>query len=191
MSAFKNNKKARKTPVKFRWHDGEGRKLSAGGILPYDKGGVWVIREKNKDNSKITEVTDMGGKYQFEDCDIFGTAAREFCEELYYSTLISRDDVELFSHTPVYINGHDRRPAYVCYLIGVEELEACGAFLSIDAFDRKRQAALKSNPNVPSSYFSSLSLEYILYEDLFYHKLSYRLKKILDCLPERKKKLRR
>ena len=27
----------KKTPKKFRWHDGTGRELTAGGILPYDE----------------------------------------------------------------------------------------------------------------------------------------------------------
>ena len=62
------NIKKQQGKKKYRWFDGKGRQLTAGGILPYDDTGIWVIGEEDK--SGIT-YTDAGGKYQFEDGDIY------------------------------------------------------------------------------------------------------------------------
>lgn len=168
---------------KFRWHDGYGRELTAGGLLPYDENGIWVIGEKNK-NGKV-EWTDPGGKYKYEDCDIYTTISREFSEELYYSTVLSRFAILNIAktHGPIYVNGHENKPVYICYPVNANILKIYGVNLSPNAFKYHREIAVNGNPNVPESYYNSIVLKHIPYFKLtqpkILYNMSYRLKSIL------------
>lgn len=196
---FEVRKQARKKSralKKFRWHDGEGRELTAGGILPYDNEGIWVIGEKKKNGD--LEWTDAGGKYKFEDCNIYTTCAREFGEELYYSTSIP---IELMSdivstHKPVYVNGHNNKPVYICYVVHVDVLSSFGITLDPVKFLECRERAVSDNPHVPEDYYNSVCLQNMSFLDIaekIYNSprqnidsvsdLSYRLKKILKHGP--------
>ena len=173
---------------KYRWHDGRGRQLTAGGILPYDDNGIWVI-EENSRNGDI-EWTDTGGKYRFEDCDIYTTIAREFSEEVYHSCNLSRSDVVdiAATHTPTYVNGHQNLPVYICYAVHANVLLKYGVNMSPAMFTKSRQKAILSNPDVPENYYSSINLRYIPFPELdlamramdpLHRTFSYRLKRIL------------
>lgn len=183
---------------RFRWHDGNGRQLTAGGILPYDDSGIWVVGEMKK-NGDI-EYTDPGGKYKFEDCDIYTTCSREFGEELYQSSTISREAVINIAstHQPVYVNGHRNCPVYICYVVHVDTLKNYGVDLSCSLFDAARQQTIISNPDVPKEYYNSVVLKHIIFSDLVSPmklsdsrgepqfedvRLSYRLKRILKYGP--------
>jgi len=193
-----NNKNQKK---KFRWHDGNGRQLTAGGILPYDDTGIWVIGEKKKNGD--VEWTDPGGKYKFEDCDIYTTCAREFGEELYHSSSISREGVLAIAatHKPVYVNGHRNRPVYICYAVHTNTLRKYGVELSPTKFLTNRRRTITNNPDVPEGYYNSVVLRHVDYGDLIGPMqrsprgeappvdpesaldLSYRLKRILRYGP--------
>lgn len=172
---------------KYRYHDDNGKQLTAGGILPYDDNGIWVIAEKKK-NGEI-EWTDPGGKYKVEDCDIYTTIAREFCEEVYHSDSLSRKDILSLSekNTPTYVNGHMNLPVYVCYIVHTDELKKYGVNLDPVKFLQCRNEALKHNPGVPDECFSSIELRYISFRDVEKsmhsvngpYNLSYRLRRIL------------
>lgn len=159
---------------KYRWHDPQGRQLTAGGILPYDENGVWVILEKKKDN---LELSDMGGKYHFEDGDIFCTMAREFCEELYHSVCITRKNVIDFlkKGDMYYILGYNAVPVYAVLLIHVDELEKIDVKLSPELFLERRKKIIEQNPYVPEEYYSSVELKYVKYSELkeYYEKKQY------------------
>ena len=194
----KNPRKIEKSPTKikkkFRWHDGQGRQLTAGGLLPYDDEGIWVIGEKKTKGGSL-EWTDPGGKYKFEDCDIFTTVIREFSEELYHSTSISREDFLRIKdeHTPTYVNGHQNRPVYICYIVHISKLNECGVSLNPDLFKKNREKVISENPDVPPEYYSSVELKHISYKEVegamqkLFQKssitLSYRLKRILRYGP--------
>lgn len=175
--------------AKFRWKDSKGRELTAGGILPYDDTGIWVIGEINR-NSII--FTDIGGKYQYQDCDIYKTIAREFGEELYHSSDMTREQmIELSSICqPVYINGHKNKPVYICYIVHIDIMNGMGIYLNSELFLKNREFVLKENPDVPSEYYSSVVLTHLSFEDINNIlstdklQLSYRLKGILKygCL---------
>lgn len=176
---------------KFRYHDGHGRQLTAGGLLPYDDTGVWIVCEKKK--GKDTEWTDPGGKYKFEDCDIHTTISREFCEEVYHSTSLTRQDVIKISetHTPTYVNGHRNYPVYICYTVHTNELKKYNVEMNPELFLQCREKALQSNPDVPPEFYSSVELRHVTYQELekCMHKtsgpmvLGYRLKRILRYGP--------
>jgi hypothetical protein len=165
---------------KFRWHDEQGRQLTAGGLLPYDDKGIWVIGEKKTKDSEL-EWTDTGGKYKFEDCDIYTTISREVSEELYYSSILSREAILKIkeTHTPVYVNGHQSKPVYICYIVHIDILQKYGLYLDRDLFINYRNKAINSNPDVPPEYYSSIDLKHLTFESLNFSPLSYRLKRIL------------
>lgn len=176
---------------KFRYHDGHGRQLTAGGLLPYDDTGVWIVCEKKK--GKDVEWTDPGGKYKFEDCDIHTTISREFCEEMYHSSSLTRSDILKISetHVPTYVNGHRNYPVYICYTVHTDELKNYGVEMNPELFLQYREKALRSNPDVPVEFYSSIELRHVTYQELetCMHKtsgpmvLGYRLKRILRYSP--------
>jgi len=155
-----------KTNRKFRWHDGQGRQLTAGGLLPYDGNGVWLVGEQDRENS--IEWTDLGGRYEFEDGDIFKTIAREVGEELYHSSELLHRDIVFFSqrYAPVYVNGHQKVPVYICYPVPIIELMRRGFVLDPELFLRNRSMVLKSNPMVPENYYPAVQLKYFPYSIL-------------------------
>lgn len=171
---------------KWRWHDGEGKQLTAGGILPYDKDGFWVIGEIDK--NKVV-YTDIGGRYEIEDGDIYATISREIQEELYYTCEITRSQVIDLTkkNTPVYVNGHQSRPVYICYPIHVQEIynvtkmNKFPFLLNPDTFMKGRKRYIDGNPYTPKSVFKQVELKYIKFEDVqtFHKHFSYRLKRIL------------
>lgn len=168
---------------KFRWVDDYGRHLTAGGILPYDDDGVWVIGEQDKHG--IT-YTDVGGKYQFEDGDIFKTIARELGEETYHLCDLSRTEIvglyKKNSHKTVYVNGHQNKPVYMCVVVPRSELNGC---LDNDKFVEERARVVTRNPDVPPEYYNSVCIRHLTWDDINSgeFKLSYRLKRILRYGP--------
>lgn len=174
---------------KFKWHDDHGRSLTAGGLLPFDDKGVWLIGETKKGEDKL-EWTDIGGKYAYEDCDIYKTIARELGEELYHSSELLRRDVFDFSkrYEPVYINGHRGLPVYVCYPIPLFELVAKGCIFNIKLFHENRLQAMRSNPQVPDYCYPVVEFRYFTFDNLP-KKLSFRLRRILKNFSFGKMKL--
>lgn len=167
--------------TKFRWNDGNGRYLSAGGILPYNEEGFWVILER-RGMGKI-EWSDIGGKYEFEDCDIWATIAREFGEELYQSASLSRSAVKSFSKESkiVYINGYKKLPVYIGLCVHIDIM---GVVFSPEKFLKKRNKTLIANGNLPEACYPSIQLQFIKYTDIEkeWDCMSYRLKKVLEAI---------
>lgn len=169
---------------KFRWHDPYGRQLTAGGILPYDDNGMWAIVEKKKSN---LELSDMGGKYHFEDGDIYFTIAREFCEELYHSVDVTRKNILDLTEKGefCYILGYNAIPVYGVLVIHTDELEKLGIRLCPELFSLQRKKIIAQNPHVPDEYYSSVELKHIPFADLkeYYEKkpcyISNRLSRII------------
>jgi len=185
----KDNSPKRK-PKKFKWHDGRGRELTAGGLLPYDDKGIWVIGEKKSKNSSI-EYTDAGGKYRFEDGDIYFTISREVSEELYHSLSLTREAMLKIrdNHSPTYVNGPCNIPVYICYVVHVKDLRKYGVVLNPVLFDKNRKKVLKGNPDVPTEFYSSVELRYLRFKEFEDNdikpkiNLSHRLKRILKYGP--------
>jgi len=170
---------------KFRWHDPDtGYTLTAGGILFYDDQGVWVIGEKDKNGIMYT---DIGGRYAFEDGNIWVTIRRELYEETYgICEMLTRDVMALSKKfSPIYVNGHNGTPVYACLTIPISEMNASianGTFtLDPVLFDIRRIQTIKENPDVPVDYYSPCILTKLTYGELSdpKYRLSYRLKRIL------------
>ena len=166
------------TVKKYEWKDDKGHIFSSGGILFYDDNGIWVIEELLQNKIKYN---DIGGKYNYEDCNIFATICRELREETYnvcdlpYDKMISLSKI----YRPSYVYNHLGIPSHVCYIVHTKDVP----FLNFDMskFKNNRNEALKENPEVPSKYYSSLKLVYISFSDIRRNQylLSYRLIKIL------------
>ena len=169
---------------KFKWHDlSTGYTLTAGGILFYDDQGIWVIGEK--DRSGIV-YTDIGGRYTYEDGNIWVTISRELREETYGTCELFASEIVSLSkkHPPVYVNGHENRPVYMCLVIPIVELmlESRKNFvLDPIMFNKQRNITLAENPDVPADYYCPCVLTKLSYEELAdpRFRLSYRLKRIM------------
>ena len=152
----KKNKQSR--TKRYTYIDDNGNSIPSAGILPYTTKGLWLVGEKCK---KVVLYTDIGGKYNYHDCDIYQTISREFNEELYHSVEITRSQVEeLYSKSKkLYIQ------------------------LSSKTFSESRDKVMKANPHVPDFLYKSVELKYFTYSEievlLKKNAVSTRLRKIL------------
>lgn len=175
-------------PSKYKWSDGEGRLLSAGGLLPYDDNGIWVIEERR--NGGPLEWNDMGGKYEPEDGDIFATIAREFCEELYNSTggCLTRNVLKRWVKGRMckvaYVNGYKKQPVYVAYCVNVSVLKTIDVKMNPEKFQRRRTKVIKQNPLVPEAYYGAMTLRYIPFSSFHEEvgRMSFRLRKVAEVI---------
>lgn len=172
-----------------RWHDPRGKQLTAGGILPYTEDGIWVIGEKQNQGDKIV-WTDLGGKYEPEDCNINVTISREANEELYHSVHITPENIKKISetHKEVYVFDQNNEPVYVCYVVSVDLLKEMKIFFDREKFLKNRSEALLQNPEV-HNFYVSVDLKHITFEDIKKEidneskNVSFRLKEILKKGP--------
>jgi hypothetical protein len=175
-------------PSKYKWSDGEGRLLSAGGLLPYDDNGIWVIEERR--NGGPLEWNDIGGKYEPEDGDIFTTIAREFCEELYNSTggCLTRNVLKRWVKGKMckvaYVNGYKKQPVYVAYCVSVSVLKTIDIKMNPEKFQRRRTKVVKQNPHVPEAYYGAMTLRYIPFTSFHEEigRMSFRLRKVAEVI---------
>jgi hypothetical protein len=176
----KKNKKRGEQPARFKYFPAGNSKsenprtresysrtkfaeLSAAGILPYDENGYWTIVEYLRGKHVFT---DFGGRYQYEDGDIYATIAREFTEEIYGSAELTRRQVKSLlkkpSTCPVLINGYHGKPVYLCLAVHISDLEELGVIFDPLKFAKRRDKILKQNQCNHNKYYPSLSLCYIL-----------------------------
>jgi hypothetical protein len=165
---------------KFIFHDDQGRRIHAGGLLLYDDLGFWVIKEFCKETYKLI---DPGGKYVFQDCHIINTICREFCEETYFVIDISPTKVkELLDEKKaemIYICfDTSNNPTYACILINTNHLNLKEDL--VEKFVENRKRTLLNNPFVPPNYYSSFEFCYILFSEIkqWIPHFHYRLKQI-------------
>ena len=187
-------------PKKFTWRDPKtGHSFAAGGILFYDDEGVWTVGEMEKGE---VVYTDIGGKYTFEDGNIYATISRELREETYGVCEIFAKDIEELCQTypPVYINGNHAVPVYLCLVLPIPEqtqkltlLHAPKRPVPVQApepklervdldpllFEQERQKTLRDNPFVPEDFYRTMSLTKIPFDKLASSRLSYRLRRII------------
>lgn len=173
-------KTKKKITLKYKWVDSHtGHTLSAGGILFYDESGIWVIGEK--EHGEII-YSDIGGKYEYEDGNIWNTIRREMYEETYGCCEVFSHEIVSISkkYPPIYVNGHKKTPVYACLVVPIAETLSFRTFsLDSDLFAARRLQTLRENPEVPPDYYPCMLIK-LSYKDLRNHpKLSYRLQRIL------------
>lgn len=181
-----------KKNCKFKCEMGN-KQLTAGGIFFFDKigekKGLWLLREEEYNGDVYT---DFGGKYDYNDGDIFATIIREFREEVYNTEEITYK--QLLSTNPsshIFINGYIDKPVYMCVVIPYNTFPIT---LDPQKIERERQQVIKRNPRVPPEWYKTRSVEFVHIDDIEREKvhLSNRLKAILkqirktihECSPE-------
>lgn len=155
-----------------------GCRLTAGGIFFYDKvnhiKGLWLLKEKDK-NEEV--YTDFGGKYDYNDGDIYATISREFREETFNTEEISYKKIVKVPHDHhIYIKGFDDRPIYLCMAVYKGDYK-----LKFDQLKLKseKQKILDRNQFVPPNWYTTISIEFIPLAQLHNVQLSGRFKQIL------------
>jgi hypothetical protein len=170
---------ASKKVKKYRWHDLKtGFCFTAGGILFYDEVGIWTIIETDKNGAVYN---DIGGKYTFEDGNIWTTIRRELCEETYgLCDLLVSEVKELGEkYPPVYINGHDGSPTYACIVAPLSAAPPGRINMDSELFRERRRATLDENPETPPPFYSPVLLTRLTFDELNNVRLGFRLKRIL------------
>jgi len=166
-------------PPKYYGWDGKYT-LSAGGLIPYDADGFWCVVEQNSANPADTKLTDVGGKYRFEDMDIDGCIAREWNEETYGIAELRRADVQKIRKSPLtqsaYImTNNGERPTYLCLFVAVVDFgdldedtneELFKRQVTAERFTEARNYAIKVNDRVPAHEYKTLQLRYIRFDQI-------------------------
>ena len=166
-----------------RWKDENGNLIPAAGWIPFNSLGIWVIAEKW---GKKKYYTDIGGRYRFDDGDIWATIAREFSEETYQSTCLTRDDIiSLLPFSRRYLLRDSRgKICYLCCMIPTGQLSLRNKKLDWRKFQERRKEVISTNPH---HTFRICELRFLSYEDLLSKRycLSIRLKKMLPWICSR------
>lgn len=172
---------------RYRYQDPKtGHRFASGGILFYDSEGVWVIAEKDGSSRSAGIVyNDMGGRYTYEDGNIYASIARELREETYGLCELLVTEVRHLTENfrPVYVNGHDGKPAYFSLPVDLNRLSLeVRRRLVLDPvrYEIERKVVIEANSDVPVEYYP-MSLKKLSMEEIRDPKtrLSFRLKKIL------------
>lgn len=149
---------------KYRYVNEEGHQLTGGGVFIYDNEGIWAVGEQMK---RSIVFTDIGGKYVYQDGDIYQTIAREFNEETYHCDEVSRrkiiDLIETGKGQVLSLSNNQNRPVYISVAIHISDLD-----IQIDPklFLSCRESILKSNPDVPVGLYKSVELRHFKFSEI-------------------------
>lgn len=180
-NGWRNNNNTNKN--KHWWGRGENT-IAAAGILVCDKQdnekGIWVLIEKSRRGSGI-EYTDMGGKYDYNDCHPSVTIHREFGEEVFHTAEISVSEVRklMSNETSIYLWP---RGKYMCLIVNRKDLP-CPIELNDANVREARKSALNNNPMTDSNMYRTEGIKFIPFSKLkepeILNNISYRLMNIL------------
>jgi hypothetical protein len=146
---------------KFRWRCPDGNEYAAGGIVFYDEEGLWVVAEVSRMG---LEYTDIGGKYVFEDCNVWEAIRRELYEETYGTIDVTTSTIRAASETSVKMMDGKGNPHYICIVAPTSIL---GTQLpDPDAFDVARMQVLKENPHVAITQYKQVKLVKLPFDKL-------------------------
>lgn len=145
----------------------ELKDLSGGGIIPYNEKGIWLVSE-TRGTKKL--LSDAGGRYRFEDIDIYGCISREWNEETYFTSEIRRKDVlELINKKRTkysLVRGQDKKIVYVVYFFHIDDLKDLSINVpSNEEFTLSRNNAISRNEKNRTQY-TTLNINYYLNEDI-------------------------
>jgi len=169
-------------PGKWWWKDDKGKFIAAAGILIFDDEGMWLVAEKSRKNDGGVEYTDFGGKYDWNDGDIYATIPREFREECYNTDELSYSLIKRLVTSPstekkfVY---RMNKGKYLCLIVHRSLLPP----LKLSDLEVKiaRDRVIASNPFCHDSMYRTVGIKFIPFKEIENYKtqLSYRLSTIL------------
>lgn len=179
--------KPRPPAGKWWWASPDGWYIAAGGIIIRDicddKEGIWVLIEKSR-RGYGQEYTDIGGKYDWNDGDIYATISREFREELYNTDEIPYKTIKrLCEQFKSYDKNNQlfmmRKGKYMCLIVDRSVLPN----LELDSkqVENARSNVLSRNHFCRDEMYRTISLRFLPFDEVVDHKnlLSYRLSNIL------------
>lgn len=161
----KKNMFQRGRPRKHRYKEADSNIcLAGGGVIFFNSLGMFLLKEKAYSRRRKEHITDIGGKYNSDDIDIYQTISRELSEESYHEINLTREAIRFFYNEDectkkVYIN--ETPNSYVILFLHTSLLPAIlqDKFRSnIIDFKTSREYALKCNPNVCEHHYRSLCL---------------------------------
>lgn len=183
------SRKRKFAPKRYRWKGPEGE-LAAGGILIIDtvegEKGVWVLVEKSRRRGRENDVDyiDFGGKYDYNDCNIYATISREFREEVYNTDEISVKTIkDLYHLSPSNRKATMRlcRGQYVCLIVDRSLLPPLT--LNSEKVRQARVDAIQTNPNIHDRMYRTEDLMFLPLKDAtkepHLSRIAYRLGYIL------------
>jgi hypothetical protein len=162
--------------------------LAGAGILLLDKIsdelGFWVSTELDHEGN--LKYTDFGGKYDYNDGDIYATITREFREETYNTREIPfKVAKQIPKSQHVYICGWTPKPQYLCVILDVRGNKDYVDYVpDDDEIKEARVKILKTNPNISPTFYKSIGTKFIPFSKIFGDEcgslLHLRLKEILE-----------
>ena len=156
----------RKKRKKYCFYDTDTNEWYAGGgIVFYDDQGIWVIKEKDQYN-------DIGGKYNYNDGNIYACIARELGEETYHTIQLSLQELLNISKKIFKIGENKFYLSIWLHTDSVPEKPDSEKFL------QARNKTLLQNP-LSTHLYKQTELAYIPFDELQNYKLSSRLQLIL------------
>ena len=151
---------------KPRWID-KDKILYAGGIIITDnvrgEDGIWTIMEY--DNNTLVH-TDIGGRYEYNDGDVFATIVRELREELYNCAEVSYKTLKgLPSRSKVYISGKKKNPIYLSIIVSAQDIGLKDVLSKIN-IKSAREEIIRHNPEISPFRYKTIDLKFISFKDI-------------------------
>lgn len=189
--------KEEKKSIKYKYFSPDGAKLAAGGIFFYEEingvKGIWLLKEKEEFSNYEDEsdekiiYTDFGGKYDYNDGDIYATISREFREETYNNYEITYKKIKsLPDDCKISVEGYDGKiPVYVCFACHISfVIENNGESFSSDKIKRSRIEVERTNPTIPKNWYRTIDISFLPLDNIRRgdYKLSNRITAVLKNL---------
>lgn len=179
---------------KVYWTDPLTKKsYHAGGILFYNQDGFYAVKDVNR--QMCIEYNDFGGKFVYEDMNIYGTIARELCEKSYQLCQLVPEFVRRLSliFPPFDLNDEPERYYSLCVDLNDKLLEeekqsssSCIVKFDSDKFSQAKKTIIEECGNFKGRLFREL--EFIKFDEAYNYPLGFRLEIILSELNKRLKK---
>lgn len=152
--------------------NGEHYNFCGGGVVLYNDNGLWVVSETC--GNKV-EYTDIGGKYNYNDGNIYACISRELAEETFHTIEVPSSVLKNVPKIEKILT--EKFKSYLCLFIHTDALD-----IKIDRkeFHRARNETVNNNFDCKHLY-KQIDLIFIPYKDLEENRerFSYRLKKLL------------
>lgn len=173
---------AKTPPSNKYWWVKNQEHFAAGGILFLDtvdgERGLWVLEEISRKNRDV-ECSDFGGRYHYDDGDIYATIAREFREETMNTCEISYSKVKELCQQP---DSPDKfvfkikRGKYYCLIVDIKYFPLL-KFDNLDIINKKKEIQIENRLN--KCFYRSVGVKFIPFSKIHLINKSYRLNDII------------
>jgi hypothetical protein len=150
---------------KPRWKDPRSEFLyAAGGVFLYDSNGVWVVQEDASSEytpkRHAATYTDIGGRYEVNDCNIYETIRRELYQETYGTMDVTTSMIRNIDKMIIFGRTSEGRTIFYTEVCPSGREHISGAYLSVivnldesnfpkpnpEEFDKQRKLTYEAVP---------------------------------------------